>query len=123
MCQSGHPAQEPIIANFESRYQEILAENSTDHRKQLKALQFRIGKDFAQLSEVCSSQRLFIAGAALARIGQLLAAPSQQRIAAPGFAKHRYAVRLQDTFDFLPCNGQVEMMQNRIAPNGVEAGI
>jgi hypothetical protein len=77
-------------------------------------------KQASQVIHLALSQRLFVDGAAFAGIWEAVPRPVKQRIFAPGFAEDSDAAGTKDTHKFRPRFFQIEMMQDRGTPDGME---
>lgn len=78
------------------------------------------GKRLAESIHHPRCQRLFIGRAMLARIGQVASGKTKQRIAIPRLTENGDAAGLEYAPQLASGNGQIEMVQNRTAPDGIE---
>ena len=79
-----------------------------------------VRKERSQVIHLALSQRLFVGGTSLARIGEVLSGPVEQWIFAPGFAKDSDSAGAKDAQQFRPRLFQVEMVQYGATPDSLE---
>ena len=73
--------------------------------------------------EIAGASGRFIGGAVLAGIGESAACPVEPAIARPWLAEDSDAARREDALNLPSRLAQVEMVQDRVAPDAFEAGV
>jgi hypothetical protein len=96
---------------------------SADHAKQLKWLHAHAWKRSLQQIDLTPRQWLLVRRSRFTRIRNPVPNHVQEWVAAPGFTEGKRATRFENAAQLGQCALEVEMMQDGVAPDGVEAGI
>src|SRR5437867_667182 len=90
VLQPGNVQEKLAIAPIQAGAESSLTQNAAGHRQQLKSLQANARKQCAQVVHLASLQGPFVGSAFLARIGQVLPGPVEERILSPGLTENSH---------------------------------
>ncbi len=113
-------SQEPSVGGVESHRDPRPADCPRDHSQELDSVKFHLAEHLGERLEVAFFEWHFIRCAGFATVRQILPRELEQRIPAPRFAKDRNAARGEDSRQFSANRLQIQMMQNRTAPDHIE---
>src|ERR1043165_4725326 len=97
-----------------------MAQHAPEHGQELITAHVHRWKMVAKASKITPAEGRFIPGVMLVGIRDSLACPVEPAIASPRFAEHSDPTWRQDTVQFSRRQLQIEMMQDRIAPDPIE---
>src|SRR5262245_10579059 len=100
-----------------------MLDDTPHHRQELMSLYAQGRECGPQHIQIAASQRRLVHGPCLAGIEKTLARPIQQAVARPWFAEDADAARREHALEFRRSDGQVEMMQDGVAPDAIESSV
>jgi hypothetical protein len=120
MSQDREIPEESSIETVEKPAYSFVPQDAANHPQQLESFHLHNGEYRAQWVEIPRSERLFIGSSVLAGVRQSMSGERQQRISAPRFAKDRDSPWLHHAMEFPACPGEIEMVENGVAPNHIK---